>query len=145
MTVFGSWMNQPFKWFGSIAMTHLLTVTCCHLLVVLISHLQYFFIKYQYPTFYESKHYLFICNCRLKHSMSRRAALNSVQIYLLHFRRSFCVSSTVCVYVCIYIYILINKLKWIKINILKLFIIKCRHFSWRKVHFAQYFFNSVRF
>ncbi len=32
-------------------------------------------LKYQYSTFYESKHYLFICNCRLKHSMSLRAAL----------------------------------------------------------------------
>ncbi len=31
MTIFSSWMNQPFKWFGSVAMTHLLTVTCCHL------------------------------------------------------------------------------------------------------------------
>ncbi len=31
MTVFRSWMNQPFKWFGSDAMTHLLTVTWWHL------------------------------------------------------------------------------------------------------------------
>ncbi len=28
------WINEPFKWFGSVAMTHLLTVTCCHLLAV---------------------------------------------------------------------------------------------------------------
>ncbi len=28
------WINEPFKWFGSVAMTHLLTMTCCHLLVV---------------------------------------------------------------------------------------------------------------
>ncbi len=32
------------QWFGSITMTHLLTVTCCHLLEVLISHLKYLFI-----------------------------------------------------------------------------------------------------
>ncbi len=31
--------------------------------------------KYQYSMFYESKHYLLICNCRLKHSISFRAAL----------------------------------------------------------------------
>ncbi len=43
MMVFCSWMNQPFKWFGSIAMTHLLTVTCWHLLAVLISHLSIFY------------------------------------------------------------------------------------------------------
>ncbi len=41
MPVFSFWMNQLFKWFGSIAMTHLLTVTCWHLLAVLISHLKY--------------------------------------------------------------------------------------------------------
>ncbi len=29
MTVFSSWMNQRFKWFGPVAMTNLLTVTCC--------------------------------------------------------------------------------------------------------------------
>ncbi len=28
------WINEPFKWFGSVAMTHLLTVTCCHLLAI---------------------------------------------------------------------------------------------------------------
>ncbi len=50
LTVFRSWMNQPIKWFGSVAvllliyLTHLLTVTCCHLLAVLISHLKYLFI-----------------------------------------------------------------------------------------------------
>ncbi len=32
-----------FKGFGSIAMTHLLTVICCHLLVVLISHFDFFY------------------------------------------------------------------------------------------------------
>ncbi len=32
MTVIRSWMNHSFKWFGSVTMTHLLTVTWCHLL-----------------------------------------------------------------------------------------------------------------
>ncbi len=37
-----SFLNESiFKWFGSIAVTHLLTFTCCYLLVVLISHLRY--------------------------------------------------------------------------------------------------------
>ncbi len=72
MRVIRSWMNQPFKWFGSIAMTHLLTLTYCHLLAVLISHLKYlhFFkiisnISFQRFMFQISKHYLCICNCRL--------------------------------------------------------------------------------
>ncbi len=38
--LFCDWMNQSFKCFSSVAMTHLLIVTCCHLLAVLISHLQ---------------------------------------------------------------------------------------------------------
>ncbi len=33
VSVIRSWMIQSFKWFSSIAVTHLLTVTCCHLLV----------------------------------------------------------------------------------------------------------------
>ncbi len=33
-------LNHRFKLFGSIAMTHLLTVTCCHLLAILISYLK---------------------------------------------------------------------------------------------------------
>ncbi len=44
MTMFSSWMNQPFKWFGSVTMTHLLTVTWCRLLAILISHSKYLFI-----------------------------------------------------------------------------------------------------
>ncbi len=28
------WINESFKWFGSVATTHLLTVTCCHLLAI---------------------------------------------------------------------------------------------------------------
>ncbi len=42
MRAFRSCMNQPFEWFGSIALTHLLlTVTCCHLLAILILHSKY--------------------------------------------------------------------------------------------------------
>ncbi len=46
MMVFCSWMNQSFKWFGSITITHLLTVTWWHLLAVLISHVKYLFFFY---------------------------------------------------------------------------------------------------
>ncbi len=80
--VFRSWTNQPFKWFGSIAMTHLLSQR--HLLAILISHLKYLHLKknimsnisFQRFMFQISKHYLCICNCRLKHSRSLWAALN---------------------------------------------------------------------
>ncbi len=34
VSVIRSWIIQSFKWFSSIAVTHLLTVTCCHLLAV---------------------------------------------------------------------------------------------------------------
>ncbi len=40
MTGFCS-LNQSFKWFGSFAMTHLLTVIYCHLLAIFISNLKY--------------------------------------------------------------------------------------------------------
>ncbi len=73
LTVFRSWMNQPIKWFGSVAvllliyLTHLLTGTCCHLLAVLISHLKYLFIfkiisniSIQCFMFKISKHYAFV-------------------------------------------------------------------------------------
>ncbi len=53
-------------------MTHLLTLTYCHLLAVLISHLKYLHflkiisnISFQRFMFQISKHYLCICNCRL--------------------------------------------------------------------------------
>ncbi len=44
MTVFRSWMNKPLKWLGKITMTHLLIVTRCYMLAVLISHLKYLLI-----------------------------------------------------------------------------------------------------
>ncbi len=34
VSVIRSWMIRSFKWFGSVATTHLLPVTCCHLLAV---------------------------------------------------------------------------------------------------------------
>jgi len=98
--------NPWFKWFGSIGSTPLLSQH--HLLVILISHLKYlhFFyiisnISFQRFMFQISKHYLCICNCRLKHSMSIWAALNSVSIHLyassdaasvfpLHCKDTFC-------------------------------------------------------
>ncbi len=146
-------MNQPFKWFGSVAVTHLLTVIWYHLLVVLISHLQYFcyflirmsfiaryvytyeelvfmteatavqqndsdrtktqiikrglnHLKPQYSTFYASKHDLFICNCRLKHSLSLRAALiagkyiyspsDAVSVLPLHCKINFVDTDFIC-------------------------------------------------
>ncbi len=42
MRVICSWMIQSFKWFNSAAVTQLLPVTFCHLLAILISHLNYF-------------------------------------------------------------------------------------------------------
>ncbi len=66
MMVIRSWMNQSFKLFGSVAMTHLLTVTRCHLLVVLISQLKYLFILKEFEIsvfnvlFKLSKHYAFV-------------------------------------------------------------------------------------
>ncbi len=69
--------NSPFKWFGSIAMTHLLRATCCHLLAGVILHLRYlniFFIIsnicFQCFMFQISKHYLCICSGRLNVPLS---------------------------------------------------------------------------
>ncbi len=45
MIVIRFWMIQPFKLFGSVAVTHLLPVTFCHLLAILISHLKSFVLK----------------------------------------------------------------------------------------------------
>ncbi len=72
-SVFQIWLwfeYHCFKLFGSIAMTSLLIVTCCHLLAFLISHLYYLFVflnhlKYQYSTFYIYIKILCICNCSL--------------------------------------------------------------------------------
>ncbi len=95
MTVIRSWMNQPFKWFGSIAMTHLLTLTYCHLLAVLITHLKYLHflkiisnISFQRFMFQISKHYLCICNCRLAFCV----LLSCIKV---------CVNTSKCLFICI--------------------------------------------
>ncbi len=96
MRVIRSWMNQLFKWFGSVATTHLLSQR--YLLVILISHLKYlhfFFIisniSFQHFMFQISKHYFCICNCRLNAFLSCIEQCVNTSIYL--FRCSFCVSS----------------------------------------------------
>ncbi len=73
-TVFRSWMNQPFKWFGSIAIiysTHLLRKTCCHHTGGFNFTFKFFFIFYNFKYCIQrfrmkiSKHDLCIFNCRL--------------------------------------------------------------------------------
>ena len=112
MTVFRSWMNQSFKWFGSIAMTHLLTVICWHILAILISHLKYLlifsliinFLSFQMSIQHFmsciSKHYSCICNCRLNAFLS--CTKQCVNTSKCHFRWSFCISSALKRWVCWY-------------------------------------------
>ncbi len=38
------WFNESLKWFGSVVVTHLLPVTFCHQLGILISHLKSIFV-----------------------------------------------------------------------------------------------------
>ncbi len=66
------WINEPFKWFGSVAMTHLLIVTCCwrfnFTFKVYFHFLNNF--KYQYSMFYTFKVYFhFLNNFKYQYSM----------------------------------------------------------------------------
>ncbi len=85
-------MNQPFKWFGSVAWTNLLTVTFCHLMAILISHLKSIFIfKITLNISIQCFMFKILCICNwIKHSMSLRVALNSVNTSKCHFRCNFC-------------------------------------------------------
>ncbi len=86
------WINS-FKWIGSVAMTHLLTLTYCHLLAVLILHFKVSSlfkiisnISFQRFMFQISKHYLCICNCRLAFCVPLSCIKVCVNTSKCHFR-----------------------------------------------------------
>ncbi len=102
--------------------THLLTLTYCHLLAVLISHLKYlhfFFIisniSFQCFMFQISKHHLCICNCRLA-------------FYVLPSCIKQCVNTSKCHFRCI------AKINFVDTDLISLVKAQCKNLTQKMMH-----------